>query len=159
VKDYSSSIFPSGLLESKDFDYVVKNLDTPEKAAQYAKAKFTFKYHDGCISYPPDEFFQGINGDCKDYATFLSYVIAQHGNDAKIIAFSYYKEGVRNGHVVTLFTDTDGKMKYATTPDVTIFREVTSVDDLLAKECLRLGVPSIANSRVVAAGSLDSCVK
>jgi hypothetical protein len=163
VSDYTlslspSAVLPSGLLDSKNFSYVVENLDTPVKTTQYTQEKFTFVYHDGCISYPPEKFFEGLKGDCKDYATFLSYVLAEHSYDAKIISFKYYDGGTRKGHVVTLFTDTDGKMKYITTPDVTIFRNVNSVDDLLAKECKRLGVPTIANYTILPAGSLDVCV-
>jgi len=151
----SDSGINSALLTSENFTYVVENLDTPVKATQYAQEKFTFVYHDGWVSYSPEIFFKGLKGDCKDYATFLSYVLAKHGYDAKIVSFIYYDHTSRNGHVVTLFTDTDGKMKYVTTPDVTKFREVTSVEDLLAKECVRLGVPSIAKYQVHPAGTLD----
>lgn len=144
--------------EHEDFATVVERLNTPVKAAQYANDMFTFTYHDGCISYPPEEFFRLREGDCKDYATFLSYVLAHHGYDAQIVAFSYYTDGKRHGHVVTLFTDTDGTMKYATTPDVSIFWNVSSVEDLLSKECSRLDAPSIAQHRVLPAGSVDCCV-
>jgi hypothetical protein len=164
VSTYSSSIVDpastvnAAVLESENFAYVVENLDTPAKAAQYMHEKFSYLEIGKCTSDPPQVFFERRTGDCKHYATFLSYVLAEHGYDAKIIAFSYYIDGKRNGHVVTLFTDSDGKMKYATTPDVTIFREVSSVDDLLAKECTRLGTPSIANYLIKPAGSLDACV-
>jgi hypothetical protein len=159
VKEPSPSLLTPGLLESKNFSYVVENLDTPEKAAQYAQAKFIFEYHSKCISYSPEEFFKVIKGDCKDYATFISYILAQHGYDAKIVSFKYYKGGGgnRSGHVVALFTDTDGRMRYATTPDVSILRDVNSVDDLLTKESSRLD-GKIANYTVLPAGSLDVCV-
>jgi len=147
-----------GLLSATNFSSVIETLDTPEKAAEYADAKFTFIYHDGCISYPPEEFFHLEKGDCKDYATFLSYVLAHHGYDAQIVAFKYFKDGKRNGHVVTLFKDTDGSMYYMTTPAVSTLRAVISVEDLLKKECSRLTIPTIANYTVVPAGSLDTCV-
>jgi len=155
---YLPSLGDPELLNATDFSTVVESLDTPEKAAQYSDVKFTFTYHDGCISYPPEEFFRYGEGDCKDYATFLSYVLAHHGYDAQIVAFKYFKNDKRNGHVVTLFTDADGAMYYMTTPDVSILRRVTSVEDLLKKECARLGIPTIANYTVVPAGSLDTCV-
>jgi len=158
VDHYPSQLDPA-LLASENFSYVVENLDTPAKAAQYTQEKFIFEDHGKCTSYTPEEFLKVKKGDCKDYATFLSYILAKHGYDAKIVAFKYFVSGARKGHVVTLFTDTDGKMKYATTPDVTIFREVTSVEDLLAKECVRLEVPSIANYVVLPAGSTDTCVE
>jgi hypothetical protein len=144
--------------DTNSFSSVVNSLDTPAKAAQYTQAHYTFVWHDGCVSYPPEEFFRLEQGDCKDVATFLSYIIAQHGYDAKIISFKYYKDGIEMGHVLTLFTDLDGKMKYSTIPDVTVLREVTSINDLLAKECQRLGVPKIAEYKVYPAGSLDVCV-
>ena len=152
------AVLPAGLLNSNNLSSIVENLDTPAKAALFTQKKFIFETHGKCTSYSPGEFLNAGRGDCKDYATFLSYVLAEQGFDAKIVTFKYYKGGNRNGHVVTLFTDTDGKLKYATTPDVTTFREVNSVDDLLAKECSRLGVNSVANYTVLAAGSVDTCV-
>lgn len=145
-------------LAEGDFSSVVEVLDTAKKMAHYAQNQFTFTFHTGCISYSPEEFFRLKEGDCKDFATFLSYVLDYHGYDAQLVTFSFYKEGERNGHVITLFTDTDGTMKYITTPDVTVFREVSSFDDLLKKECQRLGVPTIAEHRVLPAGSVDCCV-
>ncbi|MCU0629481.1 MAG: hypothetical protein MUE45_08440 [Methanoregulaceae archaeon] len=155
---YIPSLDDPQLLSATNFSSVIEELDTPEKAAEYADAKFTFTYHDGCISYPPEEFFRLERGDCKDYATFLSYVLAHHGYDAQIVAFKYFKDGKRNGHVVTLFKDTDGSMYYMTTPAVSTIRAVTSVEDLLKKECSRLAIPTVANYTVVPAGSLDTCV-
>jgi hypothetical protein len=158
-EQFTTTVLPSGLLDSKNFSYVVENLDTPVKAAQYTQNKFIFESHGKCTSYSPEEFFKEIKGDCKDYATFLSFLLAEHGYDAKMVAFKYFEDdGHREAHVVTLFMDTDGKMKYATTPDVTRFREVNSVDDLLAKECFRLGVNSVANYTVLPAGSVNACV-
>jgi hypothetical protein len=154
----TAAVLPSNILSSKNFSYIVETLDTPVKAAQYTQKKFIFETHGTCTAYPPEKFFRVMKGDCKDYATFFSYLLAEHGFDAKIVTFKYYKGSHRLGHVVTLFTDTDGKMKYATTPDMTLFKEVNSVDDLLAKECNRLGVNSIANYTVIPAGSVDACV-
>ena len=155
---YSPSLDDPALLTNSNFTSVVASLDTLKKASQYTDAIFTFTYHDGCKSYTPEEFFRLKNGDCKDYATFLSYVLAQHGYDAKIVAFKYFKDGKRNGHVVTLVTDKDGAMYYLTTPDISTTRSITSVDNLLQKECARLGVTQIANYTIVPAGSQDTCV-
>ena len=158
-RSYSSAVKTPEEPETEDFAAVIERLDTPEKAAEYTSSRFTFTYHDGCISYTPEEFFSLGTGDCKDFATFLSYVLDEHGYDAKIVAFKYYLDGKRYGHVVTLFSDTDGTLKYATTPDIRVFHNVTSVDDLLSKECARLGAPEIANYIVQPAGSLDCCVE
>lgn len=155
---YLPSIGNTDLLSATNFSSVIESLDTPRKAAEYADARFIFTYHDGCISYPPEEFFRIGKGDCKDYATFLSYALAHHGYDAQIVAFKYFKDNKRNGHVVTLFKDTDGSMYYMTTPAVSKMRWVTSIDDLLQKECSRLGIPTIANYTIVPAGSVDTCV-
>jgi hypothetical protein len=62
--------------DTNSFSSVVNSLDTPAKAAQYTQAHYTFVWHDGCVSYPPEEFFRLEQGDCKDVATFLSYIIA-----------------------------------------------------------------------------------
>jgi hypothetical protein len=158
LKDYAASLVPSHLLESKNFSYVVENLDTPLKIAQYADAKFSYEYHDGCISYPPEEFFHKTLGDCKDYSTFLSYILEHHGYDSKIVAYKGYIDGKRTAHVVVLFTDTDGGLKYATLPDVSVFRDVNSIDDLLAKERLRMNLPTISNYTIYSAGSLEPCI-
>jgi len=140
VKDYSSSLFPSGVFESKNFTYVVENLDTPIKAAEYTKEKFGFHNRGTCYGQTPNQFFMEGKGDCLSYANFFSYVLAQHGYDVKKVSFKYHAQGVRLGHVVTLFTDSDGQLKYATTPDLTVFRNVSSVDDLIVQEKKRLGI-------------------
>jgi len=155
---YMPSIGNADLLTATNFSYVIESLDTPQKAVEYTDAKFIFTYHDGCISYPPEEFFRNGKGDCKDYATFLSYVLAHHGYDAQIVAFKYLKDNKRNGHVVTFFKQADGAMYYMTTPAVSKIRVVTSIDDLLHKECSRLGIPAIANYTIIPAGSVDTCV-
>jgi hypothetical protein len=49
-------------------------------------------------------------------------------------------------------------MKYMTIPDVSVLREVSSLDDLFEKECQRLGATEIANYRVLPAGSTNCCV-
>ncbi len=155
---YIPSIGNADLLSATNFSAVIESLDTPQKATEYADARFIFTYHDGCISYPPEEFFRNGKGDCKDYATFLSYVLAHHGYDAQIVAFKYFKDNKRNGHVVTFFKEADGSMYYMTTPAVSKIRGVTSLDNLLQKECSRLGIPTIANYTIIPAGSVDTCV-
>jgi hypothetical protein len=147
------------LIGSDDFEYVLESLDSPAKAAQYANTRFTFNYHTGCIPYPPAEFFRIKKGDCKDYAAFLSFVFAHHGYDAKSVRFKYSTNGVIHGHVVTLFKDADGILKYSTTPDVRIFREVTSVEDLLEKESYRLGADSIEEYHINPADSADCSIE
>jgi len=134
-------------------------LDTPEKVTQYAKAKFTYGVHGRCMAYPLEDFFSLQQGDCKDYSAFISYVLAAHGYDAKVFAFHYRDMAAQQGHAVALFTDTDGKLKYASTPDVSIIRTVSSVDDLLAKEIVRLDASKIDAYSIYPAGSLQGCAE
>lgn len=49
VSDEVELVLPAG----DDLASVVETLKTAEKVAQYTNARFTYKYHDGCISYPP----------------------------------------------------------------------------------------------------------
>ena len=157
--EYPPSKLTPDVLASKNFTYVVEQLDTPEKVTQYAKAKFTYGMHGRCMAIPPEEFFTLQQGDCKDYSAFISYVLSIHGYDAKVFAFHYRDMAAQQGHAVALFTDTDGKLKYASTPDVSIIRTVSSVDDLLAKEIVRLDASKIDAYSIYPAGSLQGCAE
>ena len=157
--EYPPSKLTPDVLASKNFTYVVEQLDTPEKVTQYAKAKFTYGVHGRCIAFSPEEFFTLQQGDCKDYSAFISYVLAAHGYDAKVFAFHYRDMASQQGHAVALFTDTDGRLKYASTPDVSIIRTVASVDDLLAKEIARLDASKIDAYSIYPAGSLQACAE
>ena len=144
-------------MESENFSYVVENLNTPQKAAGYAKAKFRYGVHGRCIAWSPEEFFVKQSGDCKDYSAFLSYVLACHGYDAHVLAFHYSDSAP--GHSIAFFTDTDGRLKYLSTPDVTIIRTADSVDDLLEQERARLEITKIDAYTIYPAGSLLSCAE
>ena len=163
VKDYSASLFQPGLLESQNFSYVVENLDTPMKAAEYTKEKFGFHDRGTCIGQTPTAFFIEGKGDCLSYANFFSYVLSQHGYDVKKVSFKYHDQGVRLGHVVTLFTDRDGQLKYATTPDLRVLRNVSSVDDLIVQEKKRLNIVQldikngIENIMIIPVEDTSSC--
>jgi len=163
VKDYSSSLFPSGVFESQNFTYIVENLETPIKAAEYTKEKFRFHNRGTCYGQTPNQFFMEGAGDCLSYANFFSYVLAQHGYDVKKVSFKYHAQGVDMGHVVTLFTDSDGQLKYATTPDLRVFRNVSSVDDLIAQEKKRLGIyqldikNGVENIKIIPVEDTNSC--
>jgi len=163
VKDYSSSLFPPGVFESQNFTYVVENLNTPIKAAEYTKEKFRFHDRGTCYGQTPNQFFMEGAGDCLSYANFFSYVLAQHGYDVKKVSFKYHAQGVSLGHVVTLFTDSDGQLKYATTPDLRVFRNVSSVDDLIVQEKKRLGIyqldikNGVENIKIIPVEDTNSC--
>jgi len=138
------------------FSEAVSRLDTPTKVINYMNSYFNFTFHDGCVSYALEEFYELKEGDCKDYATFFSYVLDYHGFDADIVTFTFYEDdGTRNGHVVTLFNDSDGVLKYQSNGD--IFGPVTSVSDLLEQEKIRLNVAIMGSYLVLDPGSTYCC--
>lgn len=138
------------------FQETVAGLDTPSKVISYMQSNFTFVFHAGCISYSPEQFFNIKAGDCKDYSTFFSYILAQHGCYAEIVTFTWYdKNGIRNGHVVTIFRNTDGALKYQSNNDH--FGPVSSVDDLLNREKSRLNASRMGGHLVLLAGTTDVC--
>ena len=101
------------------------------------RTAFTFETHGTFISYSPEEFLKIKKGDCKDYATFFSYVISRHGYYAEIVDLHYI--GKKGGHVVVIFKDDDGELKYMSSDKLNGFRSVISLDDLVQKEETRLG--------------------
>ena len=121
-----------------NFTEVVNRLDTPEKLLTYMKENFKFKYYEGHISYPSEEFFHIKEGDCKNLATFGSYILKQHGYDVKIMCLKLSGD-LKGQHAVTLFQDKDGKLKYITNNVKNLeLIEVKSLDDILARESERL---------------------
>lgn len=95
------------------FSGVGAQLNTPPKISDFLLSEFQFTFHAGCISYWPEEFYNLKHGDCKDYATLSSYLLAQHGYRAKIVPYSWYgQDGTRYGHVVVIYQNTDGTLQY-----------------------------------------------
>jgi len=137
------------------FNELVFFLDTPQKVIDYMDITFSYKYHDGCISYLPSVFYKIKKGDCKDYATFFSYIIDQNDYYAKMVTFDGYDHhNSRFGHVVTLFED-DGYLKYQSNDE--IYGPVSSVADILDKEKNRLNAKKISSYKVLSPGSIDCC--
>jgi hypothetical protein len=142
------------LADSSNFTAVVGQLDTPEKVLQYMRDTFIFTLHyPGLVSYTPEEFFRIRKGDCKDYATFFSYVIAQHGYYAEIVSIKYSG----SGHSVTLFRDDDGQLKYQSSDKMNGFRNVSSLEDLLKKEEYRNNAGPVVRYKVLPPGSVNMC--
>jgi hypothetical protein len=142
------------LADSSNFTAVVDQLDTPEKALQYMRDTFIFSVHyPGLRSYPPEEFFRVKKGDCKDYATFFSYVLAQHGYYAEIVSIKYSG----SGHSVTIFRDDDGQLKYQSSDKMNGFRNVSSLEDLLRKEEYRSNAGPVVRYKVLPPGSVNMC--
>ena len=122
-----------------NFTEVVNKLDTPEKLLAYMKENFKFKFHEGHISYLPEEFFHKKEGDCKDLAKFGSYVLKQHGYDVKIMCLKLSGE-LKGQHVITLFYDKDRKLKYITNNAKNLeLIKAESLDEILSQESKRLG--------------------
>lgn len=121
----------------QNLSLLVEQLTTPQKTLDYMRTAFTFETHGTFISYSPEEFLKIKKGDCKDYATFFSYVISRHGYYAEIVDLHYI--GKKGGHVVVIFKDDGGQLKYMSSDKLNGFRSVNSLDELVQKEETRLG--------------------
>jgi hypothetical protein len=142
------------LTDSSNFTAVVEQLTTPEKTLQYMSDTFIFtKHYPGLVSYTPEEFFRIRKGDCKDYATFFSYILAQHGYYAEIVSIKYSG----SGHSVTVFQDDDGQLKYQSSDKMNGFRNVSSLEDLLKKEEYRSNAGPVVRYKVLPPGSVNMC--
>ena len=139
------------------FAAVIAQLDTPTKVGSYLRNEFHYVYHDNCVSYWPEEFYNLKGGDCKDYATFASYALAQHGYYAEIVSFKFYNsdEELGGGHSVVIYRDVDGVLKYMSNGRV--LDAVTSMSDLLEKERRRLHASRIGGYIVMPAGNVVNC--
>lgn len=138
------------------FIQVIEQLDTPQKLSNFLLNEFQWTYHDGCVSYWPEEFYNRKEGDCKDYATLTSYVLAKHEYYTEIITFTFYdQEGTRYGHVVVIYQDKDGSFKYISNGE--IVATVTSVSDVLEKEKQRTNASRIGGYLVLPPGTIIVC--
>ncbi len=139
-----------------DLDTAVAGLMTPDDVLAYMMWHLPYEYHDGCVSYTPEEFLVVGKGDCKDYATFFSHILEEHGYYSEIVSFSYDLESEPwLGHVVTLFRDDDGLLWYQSNFDR--FGPVETVRDVLESEKERLGATQIRMYAVNPAGSTYVC--
>ena len=146
------------LMKNTDFNDVINQLDTPLLAAQYTNERFTYYDERFSYGYPPAAFFVTGKGDCCEFSWFFAYVLAAHGYDANMVSFKgYNKDGEYDGHVVAVFTEKDGQLRYATIPDLTKFRNASSIEGVLAQEKARLEFREIASYRVHQPVSTDSC--
>jgi len=156
--DTSKSEKLKALMKNTNFTDVIQQLDTPLLAAQYTNERFTYSEISMTLGYSPEKFFIERKGDCCEFSWFLAYVLAAHGYDAHMLSFKYYnKDGEYDGHVVALFADKDGQLKYATIPDLTKFRNASSVDDVLAREKERLEAREIISHLIHQPVSTDTC--
>lgn len=137
------------------FAAVVAQLNTPAKLSHYLLTEFQFTYHDGCVSYWPEQFYNRRKGDCKDYATFTSYVLGRHGHYSEIVSFRMqFEDGSRDGHVEVIYRDTDGQLRYMSNGN--IMGPVASVSQMLAREAERMNVTITAHI-VLPPGTVNVC--
>jgi len=140
------------------FDEVVARLDSPQILSEFMKSYFTFKFHIDCVSYGPERFYQVRSGDCKDYATFASYVLNQHGYTAEIVVFTWYRGDENDGHDVVAFEDERGAhLQYMSNGD--LMGGVDSIQDMLQKERLRLTADRIGSYSRFPAGTINLCTR
>jgi len=137
------------------FAAVVAQLNTPTKLSNHLRSAYQFTFHSGCVSYWPEEFYNLRKGDCKDYATFASYVLARHGFYAEIVSFKlYFENGTNDGHVVVVYRDVDGRLRYMSNGKIE--GEVTSISDLLSREAQRANA-TVGPHIVLPAGTINVC--
>jgi hypothetical protein len=118
---------------SAGFLAAINQLDEPGKLSEFLLNDMEWEFHDGCVSYWPEEFYTLGEGDCKDFATFASYVLAYHGYYAEVVSYSgYWPDDTRFGHVVVIYEGPDGVLRYISNGQ--IMGEVDSVQDLLEEE-------------------------
>ena len=136
VEEAGSSL---DLTNNLSFTEVVHELDTPEKLSEYMRENFRYKYTEGHISYPPEEFFYIKEGNCKDLATFGSYVLKQHGYNVKIMCLKMSGDLIGQ-HAITLIDENGGNLTYITNNAINnqLFT-AESLDEILAQESKRLG--------------------
>jgi len=94
---------PSTITMPDDLEFlaVVKQLDTPEKIANYMTNNFTYKIHD---FYKPSPYtlWQIKEGDCNDFSTFSAFVANYHGYETyQIVIF----DSSPYSHVVSVFNE------------------------------------------------------
>ncbi len=156
AREYSPHVSDENkaLMGSQNLSFVVDRLTTPDKTLSFMREAFTVDpYRSGWVSFTPEEFLLKRKGDCKDFATFFSYVLSRHGYDAKVVGLHY--NDTQGGHVVSIFKDTDGQLKYMSNDKLNGFRKVNSLDDLVQMEKKRLGAN--LNVTVLPAGSVNTC--
>lgn len=140
-----------------NFSKLVEFLDTPEKLSKFMESYFHYKYHSGCVAYSPEEFFELREGDCKDYAVFSSCILNKNGYDAKMLAFRFSNDGETDGHIITVFTAENGKLKYINFAK--IYGDFSSINEILENEKRRIGVDKIISYRLINAGDTNTCIK
>jgi hypothetical protein len=105
-------IFYGCALPGKYADYVpneqeywntVKELDTPEKIADYMDMHFEYKMHLYSSAKTPYQFWLDGYGDCKDYAAFGVFCSRYHGYEA-YIADVFFK-GSFVSHLLAIYKE------------------------------------------------------
>ncbi|NDY58627.1 hypothetical protein G3N56_17975 [Desulfovibrio sulfodismutans] len=137
---FPAASYGAPLPYNSDYAVVKTLLATPQAVAEYLSAHFSYAFHDGRLAYAPADFNTRRGGDCKDYSAFFSDVVASHGFSVTQYAFRY-DAATGYGHVVSIFTDTDGKQYVAThkNGDLAIYGPITSLAEA-GQACIANGV-------------------
>lgn len=99
------SFTSSSVSYSSDINVVRSSITNPSQALSYMQSNFSYAAHGSDTPYTPEELNNGRSGDCKDFATFFSWSIADDGYEAPIYVFQY---GENVGHVVSIYNNGDG---------------------------------------------------
>lgn len=120
----------SPLPYNSNYASVKSQLTTPQIITEYMTAYFTYEGHWGYSPYDPDTFNSNRRGDCKDYATFFADILSSHGYTIHKYAFRYDTQNDW-GHVVSIFTDTNGLQYVASNKGSSqqIYGPISSLND------------------------------
>lgn len=111
-----------------DSSLLQSELNTPEVTLSYMNSNFSYSNHDGSTPYDPATFNSLRTGDCKDYATFFGWALADDGWEVHTIDYQY---GSSSGHVISLYQGSDGQW-YAQSNSSSI-GPISSTEDAIAQ--------------------------
>ncbi len=141
-------------LSFSTFDEAVEGLNTPDKVLSFMQKNFSNSFHEGIVSYSPEEFFRIRSGDGKDYATFFSYILSRHDYEADLVIIVWEgKDGKKGAFSTTLFKDGAG-VKWFQASDKKS-GPVTSLEDMLEKIDTDLKDRKVVGHWVLPPGSMD----
>jgi hypothetical protein len=141
-------------LSFSTFDGAVKGLDTPDKVLAFMQKNFSNSFHEGIVSYSPEEFFRIRSGDGKDYATFFSYILSRHDYEAEIVMIVWEGKDGKKGVFSTTFFKDEAGVKWFQANDKKS-GPVTSLEDMLEKIDTDLKDRKVVGHWVLPPGSMD----
>lgn len=151
-----------GVFKKVEFNNIHRVLNSPQEVVDFASDYFTVKFHDGPISYEPETFFELKHGDCKDFATFYSYILDKKDFYSKVLSYEiFFENGERRGHAFAIFRDKDGLFKMIIHEPGIIKGAYNSIEELKKseEEKLEASVGKIKRKKwhILDAGSINMC--